>query len=215
MPKQKGCGKCSLCGSLGTSKTTCPLNPLAKNPDPVKHQLAKKSYKKVKPRVTYVKPTDSKLLQLKGPGSMPKLSNKSAMLTKRIKPSLSKKTFLEGLNIMDRNRVRNRGPQSDRNIIDDINREYETGLQIDLERHREQHRLQDKLEEQKQKTQHESDMRREKARSQRRAQLLSVLEPVKEVDDVDEEPDVDEIRRRRMTRFSKQIGSSKRHRYRL
>ena len=208
MPKQKGCGKCSLCGSLGTSKTTCPLNPKAKNPNPKKHQLAKKSYKKVKPK-------DSKLLQLKGPGSMPKPSKKSAMLTMKIKPSLSKKTFLKGLNIIDRNRVRNRGPQSDRDIIDDINREYETALQIDLERHREQDRLQDELEEQKQKTQHESDMRREKARSQRRAQLLSVLEPVSEVDEVDEVPDVDEIRRRRLTRFSKQTGSSRRHRYRV
>ena len=39
MPKQNGCGKCSLCGSLGTSKTTCPLNPKAKNPNPKKHQI--------------------------------------------------------------------------------------------------------------------------------------------------------------------------------
>ena len=210
MNKQKGSGKCSLCGSLGTSKTTCPLNPLAKNPDPKKHQLAKKSYKKVKPK-------DSKLLQLKGPGSMPKPSKKSAMLTKRIKPSLPKKTFLEGLSIMDRNRVRNREPQSHRDIMNEVNREYEAGLQIDLERHREQHREQDKLEKQIQQKQYASDTRREKARSQRRAQLLSVFEPVEEVNEEvneDNEVDIDEMRRRRLTRFSKQTGSGRRHRYR-
>ena len=40
---QFGSGKCSICGSLGTSKLTCPLNPDAKNPNPSKHPLAKKS----------------------------------------------------------------------------------------------------------------------------------------------------------------------------
>ena len=209
MTKQFGAGKCSLCGSLGTTKATCPLNPKAKNPDPKKHPLANKS------KVTKVLPKDSKLLQLKGPGSMPKPSVKSKMLTKKIRPSLSKKTFLEGLHIIDRNRTRNRGPQSDRNIIDDINREYETALQIDLERHREEERLQKESEEQKQKIQYESDMRREKARSQRRAQFLSVMESANEVSNVDEVPDVDEIRRRRLTRFSKQMGSSRRYRYRM
>ena len=79
MHKQKGCGKCSLCGSLGTSKITCPLNPKAKNPNPKKHQLAKKSYKKVKPK-------DSELLQLKGPGSMPKPVIKPYVNTMKINP---------------------------------------------------------------------------------------------------------------------------------
>ena len=95
MPKQFGAGKCSLCGSPGTSKATCPLNPKAKNPNPKKHPLAKKSQVKpkvtqvkpkvtqVKPEVTQVKPEQSKFLQLKGPGSMPKPSKKSTMLTKK------------------------------------------------------------------------------------------------------------------------------------
>ena len=47
MTNQFGAGKCSLCGSPGVSKSTCPLNPKAKNPDPKKHPLAKKP--KVKP----------------------------------------------------------------------------------------------------------------------------------------------------------------------
>ena len=218
MRKQKGCGKCKLCGSLGTSITTCPLNPKAKNPNPSKHNLAKKS------NIKHVLPKDSKLLQLKGPGSMPKPSKKSTMLTKRIRPSLPKKTFLEGLSIMDRNRVRNPKPQSRSDIMNSINREYEVGLQIDLERHREQDRMREKLEKQKQEKQYASDMRREKARSQRRAQLLSVFEPVEEVNeevneevDGDNEVDIDEMRRRRLTRFSKQTGSGRRHRrsYRL
>jgi hypothetical protein len=37
---QKGGGKCSLCGSPGTVKTNCPLNPNAPNPDYAKHPLA-------------------------------------------------------------------------------------------------------------------------------------------------------------------------------
>ena len=189
MRKQKGCGKCKLCGSLGTSITTCPLNPKAKNPNPSKHNLAKKS--------KHVLPKDSKLLQLKGPGSMPKQTNKSRMLTKRIRPRVA---------------------QTYRGITNEINREYEVGLQIDLERHREQDRIRERLETQKQQKQDASDMRREKARSQRRAQLLSVYEPVEEVDELNEEVnevDIDEMRRRRMSRFSKQIGTGRRHRYRL
>ena len=39
---QSGSGKCSICGSPGTSKSTCPLNPNAKNPNPSKHPLLKK-----------------------------------------------------------------------------------------------------------------------------------------------------------------------------
>ena len=34
---QRGGGTCSLCGSPGTTKTTCPCNPEAKNPNPKKH----------------------------------------------------------------------------------------------------------------------------------------------------------------------------------
>ena len=37
-----GAGKCRLCGSLGTTMATCPLNPKAKNPDIKKHSLARK-----------------------------------------------------------------------------------------------------------------------------------------------------------------------------
>ena len=33
--------KCSLCGTEGVSKTTCPLNPQAKNPNPSKHNVNK------------------------------------------------------------------------------------------------------------------------------------------------------------------------------
>ena len=83
---QLGSGKCSICGSPGTSKLTCPLNPDAKNPNPSKHPLAKSKMSSAKPKVKTVLPKDSKLLQLKGPGSMPKPSVKSRMLTKRIKP---------------------------------------------------------------------------------------------------------------------------------
>ena len=32
MYEQMGSGKCSLCGSPGVTKATCPLNPKAKNP---------------------------------------------------------------------------------------------------------------------------------------------------------------------------------------
>jgi len=38
--QQLGGGNCSLCGSPGTNKTTCPLNPSAANPNPKKHPLA-------------------------------------------------------------------------------------------------------------------------------------------------------------------------------
>lgn len=38
--EQEGSGKCSLCGSLNTNKTTCPLNPSARNPNPENHPLA-------------------------------------------------------------------------------------------------------------------------------------------------------------------------------
>ena len=233
MRKQKGCGKCKLCGSLGTSITTCPLNPKAKNPNPSKHNLAKKS------NIKHVLPKDSKLLQLKGPGSMPKLGNKSTMLSKRIRPRLantnikyvlpkdSKLLQLKGPGSMPKQtnksrmltkRIRPRVAQTYRGITNEINREYEVGLQIDLERHREQDRIRERLETQKQQKQDASDMRREKARSQRRAQLLSVYEPVEEVDELNEEVnevDIDEMRRRRMSRFSKQIGTGRRHRYRL
>jgi hypothetical protein len=38
---QRGGGKCSLCGSEGTNKTTCPLNPQATNKNQLPHSLAK------------------------------------------------------------------------------------------------------------------------------------------------------------------------------
>ena len=37
---QIGGGKCSLCGSPNTNSTTCPLNPKAVHPNPMKHPLA-------------------------------------------------------------------------------------------------------------------------------------------------------------------------------
>ena len=36
----KGGGKCSICGSIGVTKASCPLNPSSKNPQPGKHPLA-------------------------------------------------------------------------------------------------------------------------------------------------------------------------------
>ena len=47
--KMIGAGKCKLCGSLGTTIATCPLNPKAKNPDPIKHSLARKPNKTPSP----------------------------------------------------------------------------------------------------------------------------------------------------------------------
>lgn len=90
---QLGGGKCSLCGSPGASKTTCPLNPKAKHPDPKKHYLAKKQ----KSTKQVVKPSQSKLLQLKGPGSMPAPKIKPSMNTKQIKPTNLKKKSVKTL----------------------------------------------------------------------------------------------------------------------
>ena len=42
MSYQYGGGQCSLCGSEGTTKATCPLNPDAKNPSAAKHPNASK-----------------------------------------------------------------------------------------------------------------------------------------------------------------------------
>jgi predicted DNA-binding WGR domain protein len=85
MINQFGAGKCSLCGSPGVSKATCPLNPKAKNPDPKKHPLANKSYKKVLPK-------DSKLLQLKGPGKdIARPTIKPPLNTMKIKSKTMKK----------------------------------------------------------------------------------------------------------------------------
>jgi hypothetical protein len=39
----EGGGNCSLCGSPHTTKRTCPLNPLAKNKNKVKHPKSKKN----------------------------------------------------------------------------------------------------------------------------------------------------------------------------
>jgi len=105
-------------------------------------------------------------------------------------------------------------PETDRQIIDDINDAYETGLQIDLKRHK----LEDELEAKKQRA---SDSRHEKARSLRRDRMRSVLEPANEVKEEVEEPaeevekpDMDEVRRRRLSRFGKQKGSGQRSRRR-
>ena len=101
MPKQLGAGKCSLCGSPGTSKATCPLNPKAKNPNPKKHPLAKKSQVKpkvtqVKPKVTQVKPEQSKFLQLKGPGKdVAKPTIKPPLNTMKIKKKTMKKSSIK------------------------------------------------------------------------------------------------------------------------
>lgn len=37
---QYGGGKCSMCGSPGTNKSTCPMNPNASNPNRDTHPLA-------------------------------------------------------------------------------------------------------------------------------------------------------------------------------
>ena len=97
MINQFGAGKCSLCGSSGTSKATCPLNPKAKNPDPKKHPLAEKPTtlsllsNKSKSK-SKVKPEKSKLLQLKGPGNVAKPSIKPPLNTMKIKKKTMKKS---------------------------------------------------------------------------------------------------------------------------
>ena len=60
--KMVGAGKCKLCGSIGTTATTCPLNPKAKNPDPIKHPLARKPNKTPSPDTSldFLKMFDSK-----------------------------------------------------------------------------------------------------------------------------------------------------------
>ena len=62
MYRQFGSGKCSICGSPGTTKSSCPLNPNAKNPKPEKHPLALKlsKQKKSRPKVTTSAATVSK-----------------------------------------------------------------------------------------------------------------------------------------------------------
>lgn len=42
-------GGCSVCGSPNTTKSTCPKNPLAKNPNPVVHFMAKTGAKSPSP----------------------------------------------------------------------------------------------------------------------------------------------------------------------
>ena len=56
----EGGGKCSICGSLGTSKLSCPLNPNSKNKNEIKHYLAlnKKSDKTVKKPTKTLKKSD-------------------------------------------------------------------------------------------------------------------------------------------------------------
>jgi predicted DNA-binding WGR domain protein len=99
MTNQFGAGKCSLCGSSGTSKTSCPLNTKAKNPDPTKHPLAEKpttlsllSNKSKSKSKSKVKPEKSKLLQLKGPGNVAKPSIKPPLNTMKIKKKTMKKS---------------------------------------------------------------------------------------------------------------------------
>ena len=50
MHNQSGGGgsHCSICGSIGVRKSTCPLNPKAQNPNPSKHPLAKKKNRRIK-----------------------------------------------------------------------------------------------------------------------------------------------------------------------
>ena len=102
MTNQFGAGKCSLCGSSGTSKATCPLNSKAKNPDPKKHPLAEKptttlsllSNKSKSKTKSKVKPEKSKLLQLKGPGNVAKPSIKPPLNTMKIKNKTMKKSSI-------------------------------------------------------------------------------------------------------------------------
>ena len=53
-------GSCSLCGSPGVTKATCPCNPKAKNPNPAKHPKAK--------NVCPGKVVSKKVICKKGPG---------------------------------------------------------------------------------------------------------------------------------------------------
>ena len=46
-----GGGNCTLCRSPGTNKSTCPLNPKAKRPNPAKHPLAQRVVKTVPKQV--------------------------------------------------------------------------------------------------------------------------------------------------------------------
>ena len=98
MTNQFGAGKCSLCGSSGTSKATCPLNSKAKNPDPKKHPLAEKPTTTLSllsnKSKSKVKPEKSKLLQLKGPGNVAKPSIKPPLNTMKIKKKTMKKSSI-------------------------------------------------------------------------------------------------------------------------
>ena len=58
---QYGVGKCSLCGSMGASKSTCPLNKMAQNPSCKKHPKAQPCISNtssivVKPTIKPIKP---------------------------------------------------------------------------------------------------------------------------------------------------------------
>lgn len=48
--RQTGGGNCSFCGAPDTNKTTCPLNPDAKNPNPLKHNVAAPAVPVQKPK---------------------------------------------------------------------------------------------------------------------------------------------------------------------
>lgn len=45
-------GDCSLCGAKKANKATCPLNPLAKNPNSAKHNKSQKKVKSIKKNKT-------------------------------------------------------------------------------------------------------------------------------------------------------------------
>ena len=55
-----GPGHCSLCKSLRVNKSTCPLNPKAKNPNPSGHPLAKKKKRRIKRKSKQKKASPSK-----------------------------------------------------------------------------------------------------------------------------------------------------------
>ena len=62
-----GGGKCSICGSNKTTKSSCPLNPKAKKPNPKKHPKALGVVKKSRPaRPARPGPDPAKRLKCKG-----------------------------------------------------------------------------------------------------------------------------------------------------
>lgn len=62
---QVGGGRCSLCNAEGTNKSTCPLNPNAKNPNFEKHRNNKKSMDDETLNDKYKKEYETALAQLR------------------------------------------------------------------------------------------------------------------------------------------------------